>query len=1165
MSGSLGDLVVSLQANTAKFEAAMDRAAHVSQQNGKRIEAAMEQVDEAVRMLAAGGALAGLVALTKQSIDAGDQLNDLSKVTKLTVEQLDGLAFAAKASGADLGGTSQAIAKFTQNMGQNVEKFAALGITAKDPLEAFKQLSDIFSRIEDPQLRAALGAEALGKSWQAAAPMMSEGGQKIQEMIDRGRQLSGITKEMAERSDEFNDKMLELIGNTSGWNATVNAALPLLNELLGDFIKLRDEAGGFAENNLLLEALKAIVVVGGNVAFVFKGIGTEIGGIAAQVAALATGDFATFAQIGRQMKDDAEANRKAFDAWEKKIMDLGTAADRTGAALKRMAGQYEDQAARAAKSIDAAAARQEKAEAEERARALVGFEERKRAAEKAAAEQKRREEEAAKEAERYRQLDIKGWVAYIEAREKEYEDGLRQIAKDQDKAYAERMKADKEYFEWLQKMEQYAFEQQAGVWNDLADIAAGFASNLVNGVGSAFDYLKQQAKSFLAEMLAIFAKRWVLQIAAGATGMTGFSAMASQVGQGTAPGSILNMLTGSGGLGSSALASIGGSIAGLGGGFAGGLGAFVGGIGELGLLGSVGASTSAGITALGAGNIMGGLGSLLGPAALAIGAIYALHKAFGDKGENWKGQLGFGGSANAYTSSGIFGMQGFSNLQGNDEVNRQMQAFMAGTTSLDTMLGRGLSADQIARITGNLAGYNRRTDGQPAEFAFGKGDGTASAQLTLEFLKAKYGVVFDEIDKTFADFIRGYTGKSEDLLQQIGSFAQLVESLAGTSIKGLSLDSLRAMQRDGEELAATMQRVAGGMQGLNSLFIDQSEAYLEALRMVGEEFAAMGVDLPVNAESFKNLRDSLDLSTEAGRAMYDMLVRIAPAMQQIEQATAAMLASFNQNLAAIFGNATSRATIEGQAIPLVQRFQALTGLLGGQNPLDVFKGISGSSAGELSNIFSTYGGEAAGVLNQILELYRQYIAIQEQVNTTAQTTGLVMSNNNTVFTTFVDYMGQARRTLGEYLNSLFLNESLSPLAPQQRLAEAQAQWTQMLQLARGGDLASVGNLPGITDTYLELARRFAPNAAAYNDIFRQVTSSIGEVAGVTQAEINQRLAQALPQGSTLMSDQTGQQILAVMADLLTKLDVGIPTQDTTAVQALQDVKTELASLRREIA
>ncbi|MCK7494050.1 MAG: hypothetical protein MZW92_24575 [Comamonadaceae bacterium] len=62
-----------------------------------------------------------------------------------------------------------------------------------------------------------------------------------------------------------------------------------------------------------------------NVQFVLKGIGTEIGGIAAVAAALARLDFKVAGFIGDEMKADAKAAREEFDALERRFMQIGRA------------------------------------------------------------------------------------------------------------------------------------------------------------------------------------------------------------------------------------------------------------------------------------------------------------------------------------------------------------------------------------------------------------------------------------------------------------------------------------------------------------------------------------------------------------------------------------------------------------------------------------------------------------------------------------------------------------------------------------------------------------------------------------------------------------------------------------------------------------------------
>lgn len=230
-------VTVDFNANLARFTGSVDKAVadlNRFQSNADRISAG---VTKAFGALGVGLSVAAVGSFIKSTIDAQDHLNDLSKTTLISVEALSGLSLAAKQSGSDLDGTAAAINKLAVNMGKNSEKFAALGITAKDPLKAFGQFADVFNQIEDPQKRAALGAAALGKSWQDAVPLLSEGSKKMNEMIEKGAALSGVTKESAKRADEFNDRLAELERRAGGWGVAV--ADPVIKAL----IKISDAMG----------------------------------------------------------------------------------------------------------------------------------------------------------------------------------------------------------------------------------------------------------------------------------------------------------------------------------------------------------------------------------------------------------------------------------------------------------------------------------------------------------------------------------------------------------------------------------------------------------------------------------------------------------------------------------------------------------------------------------------------------------------------------------------------------------------------------------------------------------------------------------------------------------------------------------------------------------
>lgn len=204
----------------------------------------------------AGFTVGAFTEMIHGAIEAADSLNDLKKSTGIAVADLAGLKLAAQQSGGDLEGIAASINKLSVAMGKDGERFAKLGVTAKDPIEAFKQLADVFSAIDDPQTRAALGAEALGKSWASAAPLLMEGSQNIGEMVAKGRELSGVTQDMADKADEFNDKLAELQTAANGAKMKLaDEMLPALTEVAKAVTTAYEQSGKLTAAWVALGAL----------------------------------------------------------------------------------------------------------------------------------------------------------------------------------------------------------------------------------------------------------------------------------------------------------------------------------------------------------------------------------------------------------------------------------------------------------------------------------------------------------------------------------------------------------------------------------------------------------------------------------------------------------------------------------------------------------------------------------------------------------------------------------------------------------------------------------------------------------------------------------------------------------------------------------------------
>jgi hypothetical protein len=242
-----GTLEIELIANLARLQQDMDKVTGTVGKAMAGVDKAAGLASKALGFVGIALSASSFASMIKGSIDAADNLNDLSKSTGLTVETLSGLKLAASQSGTQLDATAKAINFLSKGIGQNAEKYRELGITAKDPLEAFKQLADQFAATEDVQKRNALATEALGRSWESVAPLLAEGGDAIQAMVDRGMELSGITTEMARSADAYNDNVELLKSVSAGWAMTLTSSLlPALTSTSEGLLRL-------ANNELWLE------------------------------------------------------------------------------------------------------------------------------------------------------------------------------------------------------------------------------------------------------------------------------------------------------------------------------------------------------------------------------------------------------------------------------------------------------------------------------------------------------------------------------------------------------------------------------------------------------------------------------------------------------------------------------------------------------------------------------------------------------------------------------------------------------------------------------------------------------------------------------------------------------------------------------------------------
>lgn len=216
------------------------------------------------RLLATFGvglSVVGLAAFIKSSIDAASSLGDLHTRTGLAVEQLAGLQLVAKQSDTSIEALGKGVNKLGIFMVENAAAAKKLELSAKDPLQAFIQLSAELSKIPDVGLRNAVANKALGKSYEELLPALLQGPEALRAQIEAGQRYNKITGEMAEQSQKFNNNLAVLkISASSLGVAVAQDMLPALTDITKAMIEAQKEGS----------ALKTLWVgLGGLGAFLF--------------------------------------------------------------------------------------------------------------------------------------------------------------------------------------------------------------------------------------------------------------------------------------------------------------------------------------------------------------------------------------------------------------------------------------------------------------------------------------------------------------------------------------------------------------------------------------------------------------------------------------------------------------------------------------------------------------------------------------------------------------------------------------------------------------------------------------------------------------------------------------------------------------------------------
>lgn len=457
--------------------------------------------------------------------------------------------------------------------------------------------------------------------------------------------------------------------------------------------------------------------------------------------------------------------------------------------------------------------------------------------------------------------------------------------------------------------------------------------------------------------------------------------------------------------------------------------------------------------------------------------------------------------------------------------------------------------------------------------------GAAKMATSFAYLTQNFSVAGDRmklaVDALNADFTRLGVSAIPQTHQQ---FLNLLDSFdlstaAGRELYASVLDLSKAFvdvhgtadaaaQAVDQQAKANAQLVASATDFFSANFYSDAEksakAYAGNLKQISDAQTALGISIPTSVEAFRALIEGIDQTTEAGRALYGSLIGLAPAVFNLNQASAQAAAQVNSLAAAVntYYQAGSNVAVDtrnatdqivgnfidqirtaadmlqsadiGQKLAIqinaitdkVKQLTDKANKLYAANPygssyaadtlmlqVAAFQQASKPLVQELA-LFTTWKAQyGAAIADQLVEAQRWYtqqaaalagnVAAMAILNQTLHDKQVaIITGLGTTVDGAVSQLQKLRDGIANYLQGLQVG-NLSPLTPAQKLAQAQAAYQAELTKAQGGDQGALGDITKFADTLLALGRDFWASSQPFIDLFGTVTTDLAGLAGTT--------------------------------------------------------------------
>jgi tape measure domain-containing protein len=943
-----GTLEIQLLANVARLQNDLDKATRSVGGAMGNIEKSVNTAKNAFRGLVGGIGLVEILKVTDQYTKLNAQLNIASRTQADYTKSLQDVVRISNLAQTSLEGTATLYSRLantlkdtnvTQQQFANITESVALGLrvsgaSTAEAQSAMLQLSQAFASgvLRGEEFNAV--SEASFPLMKALADSMGIPIEQLRSMAQEGKiTRDELVKAFADPAliATFQNQAKEL--NTVGGAFQVlknNLTLVIgeINQTTGASNQLAQALTGLASSAAIRVPFEALAVLGVNVAFVFRAIGTEIGGIAAQLVALGKLDFKGFANIREMMIADAKQARIEVDALSEAIVNPKSA--QTANSLPAQAQQLNTALASAVTSTG------KLSEAEKEYQRIL--QNRKDANAEILdlqnitgllkqgldIEEARFRVEAARkgllpaqieallkenaiqadiaEAEKARQDRLQVW---IKTQQKAYDDELKAIDDIEKARVKSNQKASDDYLKEVQRAE----DERRREFERTSDI---FTRSLTDSIFRGFEAGKSFAENFKDALINSF-KTLVLQpvvkFLVDSSGIAQIFSSLSGALTGSGSGSFVDgvMQQRQGGIGGifqsignifsstnqsifSGIESVGASISNGLGGIRDTIGGFLG--SNASLVANI-ASYGGAILQLAQGNWAGAAGTAIGtalggPIGGAIGSFLggAIGSLFGGKkipmtGDQAKTRYNAG---NITSSTNTFGK---SSLGGKDALTQANEAFAKTYGALITQFDANakFTIDTIYRSRTNTQGFFR-FNGQSLQSGSQKG-------ISFEgFIKKFMGEGLADvirrstaIPKAFRDLFIGLK-KPEAVEQVVLNVIKLNENAAQLkSTLGITAEQVALLATESGIAGDNLTLLVNKVTGVSSQLFTIGEALVKVKAGIDGAFTSLSdSQLPANLKAFDEAIKALDKTTAQGRQDFLGLIQLREQFAQFEAA-----------------------------------------------------------------------------------------------------------------------------------------------------------------------------------------------------------------------------------------------------------------------------------------